>query len=403
MPKHRHKIAPWLLQAELSMMATDVGLWRRSVGCTFSHFASRPTQGNVFQWKEICPGVNNIPTCMALSSTALRGQTCLVTVGDDSGGLAVFDPAAGTHGLEDFCSSVQANGHAIYDLKWACDDSYIASASADGTVCLTSLTESQLRPRLMLHSQSVSHVKSIACHPLHSNLLASGTRDGTLRVWDTRSRKAPMQGRLGPMLPQPLASEFITPSRSVPSSLQKSSHGVHSLTGLEFLDNVSIISSSSDGRVCLWDTRNFASPSMISQATNGKLRALTCVRVSPCRTRAAFLTATGYCCVQPLQQLDNVELCTAIPLCPDPALDFGLKLDWSPCGRFLACSCKDKFIHIVDMTLGIVGLKLQGHAGAVKDVAWFRSRTGLLSLAIDGQIRVWHPQMPRSTSSGLSI
>jgi hypothetical protein len=35
-------------------------------------------------------------------------------------------------------------------LKWACDDHFVASASADGFVCVTSLAESRLEPLLLL-------------------------------------------------------------------------------------------------------------------------------------------------------------------------------------------------------------------------------------------------------------
>ena len=133
----------------------------------------------------------------------------------------------------------------------------------------------------------------------------------------------------------------------------------------------------------------------MTDASNRKLRALTCVRVSPCRTRAAFLSASGSCFVQTLPFLDNEDLCTVVPLCPDPVLDFTFKLDWSPCGRFLACGSKDSHVHIVDMSLGIVVLKLQGHASSVTDVTWYKNRTGLLSLGDEGQIRVWNPAMPR--------
>jgi WD40 repeat protein len=382
---------PFNLSSEMNVMSSEVGMWRRSVGCTLTHFASRLSLGNVFLWKEICPSHNNIPFCMAQSNTALRGQSCVLAVADDCGWLAAFDPAVGTSGLDDFCLCEQVNRLAIYDLKWACDDSFIASASADGTVCLSSLSGPRLQPILMLQSSSNSHVKSISCHPRHSNLLASGTRDGIFSVWDTRSRSAAIQSIIRPEAPTAVS---IAPTRSIRSSQKQSSQGVHSLTGLEYLNDMSIISSSSDGRVCLWDTRSFGRPVMIKQAMNGKLRALACVRVSPCRTRAAFLTANGYCCVQPLHNLDNGELCNVIPLSPDPALDFGVKLDWSPCGRFIACGCKDQSIHIVDMTLGVVALRMCGHEGAVSDVAWIRSRAGLLSLAADGQIRAWHPHMP---------
>lgn len=393
--KEREPKRRYYLEAELNLMASDVGMCRIPSGRTFSHFASRPILGNVFQWDEINPG-GNIPYCMALSHSPLRRDSCLLAVADEGGCVAVFDPSAGSSRLDEFSPYVQANGNAIYDLKWACDDSFIASASADGTVCTTSLTGSRLQPQLMLKSKIVSHVKSVACHPLHSNLLASGSRDGTLCVWDTRSRKAPMHGglRLGPMLPEVLTAEFISPSRIVPP-LKQSSQGARSVTGIEFLNENSMISSSADGRVCLWDTRNFSSPFLMMDATNRKLRALTCVRVSPCRTRAAFLSASGHCFVQTLPHLDNEELCTSIPLCPDPVLDFGYRLDWSPCGRFLACGSRDSHIHIVDMTLGIVVLKLQGHARGVTDVTWFKNRTGLLSLGDEGQIRVWNPTMPK--------
>ena len=394
--KDREPKRRYYLEAEMKMFASDLGIRLAPACCSFSHFASRPILGNVFHWSDISRSFH-IPYCMSLSHYPHRGQSCALAAADEAGVLSVFDPMAGADRVDEFNPSAQANGNAIFDLKWACDDSFIASASADGTVSVTSLAESRLEPLLLLNSKVVSHIKSVACHPQHLNLLASGSRDGTLSVWDTRSRKAPMTAGLLPQLPHSSAPEYITPSRSVPSSklAYASPQGARSLTGIEFLNGSSMITCSADGRVCIWDVRNFSSPFLMTEASNPKLRALTCVRVSPCRTRAAFLSASGSCFVQTLPYLENEALCTVIPIHRDPVLDFSFKIDWSPCGRFLACGSKDSHVHIVDMSLGIVVLKLQGHASSVTDVTWYKNRTGLLSLGDEGQIRVWNPAMPR--------
>jgi WD40 repeat protein len=134
---------------------------------------------------------------------------------------------------------------------------------------------------------------------------------------------------------------------------------------------------------------------MAQEASNSKLRALSCARVSPCRTRVAFASALGFCFVQTLPSLTNDNACTVVPISPHRSLYFGAKLDWSPCGRFLACSTLNKAVAIVDMQLGLVVMKLNGHIRRVADVAWLKDMTGLLSLAKDGQIRLWNPTMQK--------
>ena len=167
-----------------------------------------------------------------------------------------------------------------------------------------------------------------------------------------------------------------------------------------------MISSSAGGQVCFWDTRQFAQPTLavegIFSLADAQMQTISCVRVSPCRTRAAFLTTAGYCIVQNLSRWTNAQHEAqgghVVALNPLNRLHMEneCKLDWSPCGRFIACgsNAADKCIHIIDMALGDVSLKFLGHSSAVIDVAWIRNGTGLMSTSCDGFIRSWCPTMP---------
>ena len=391
--KHVKCKSRYKLSVECRMAAADIG-GRRTPTCALSHLASLPKNGCVIQWSAV--GLSDhSPTCMSLSHRPFLGHSSVLAAADRAGVVALFDPTVIPNQLHDFCFDVQPHHCAVHDLKWACDDSFIAAASADGTVSINSLAESRFLPIFALRSQREvlfePPIKSVACHPLRSSMLASGNRHGTLSVWDTRAAEAPMSANL---------SHFPHSAPNCFPPLQSMHHPfpseARSLTGVEFLDESCLITCCADGRVCLWDIRNFSAPFVTKDASNSKLRALSCVRVSPCRTRVAFASALGSCFVQTLPFLDDESACSAIPVLPHHLLNFSSRLDWSPCGRFLACGSRDRAIHIIDMQLGVVALKLMGHNRSVSDVTWFKDRTGLLSLSKDRQIRVWNPTMPKA-------
>jgi WD40 repeat protein len=325
------------------------------------------------------------PVCVALFTSA-SPPSSLLAVGDTGGYLRLCqDPISSER--HEICPSVGAHRQMIYDLDWANDGSYIASASADGTICISTLSFSCLEPVLTLTSDVVS-VRTVACHPDDRHVLASGSLDGSVCVWDTRMQH----------------THPISPLCKV--NLCKKS-AWHSVSGIVFLTPNCFLSCMYHGYVCLWDIRQLACPAMMTavqcSAPNVHVRSLSCVRVSPCRTRAALLSTAGYCLVLTLPPAAKAE-CLAIPLSANLC---GLlresKLDWSPCGRFLACGSNDvdQCVHIIDMLLGHVVQRLR-HSSAVTDVAWFKDRTGIISVDCDDLIHVWQPRMQPFFSSGLT-
>lgn len=99
-----------------------------------------------------------------------------------------------------------AHYNAIFDLKWHPDDEYVATASGDQTVVISSVRHENRLTTLFGHTQSV---KCVAWDPENGNVLCSGGRDGTILVWDLRvgesRRTSRGRAELGPCLTMPQA------------------------------------------------------------------------------------------------------------------------------------------------------------------------------------------------------
>ncbi len=265
------------LHADLGMMAADLGI-SGVTGRAMRHLGHSTLDLGFDPFFH--------PACVALF-TSSSPPASLLAVGDSGGYLRLCQHPISS-ARHEICPAVGAHRHIIYDLDWACDGSFIASASAvtaDGTICISALTSSCLEPDITLTSNAVS-VRTVACHPDDRHVLASGSLDGSVCVWDTRMQQF---HPISPLCKVNLCKPSATP-------------GTCSVSGIEFLNPNCFLSCMFHGYVCLWDIRQQACPLMMlsavrCRAPNVHLRSLSCVRVSPCRSRAALLSTAGYCFV----------------------------------------------------------------------------------------------------------
>lgn len=103
-----------------------------------------------------------------------------------------------------------AHSNAIFDLKWHPSDEYIATASGDQSIVISSVRNENRLATLAGHTQSV---KCVAWEPENGNMLCSGGRDGTILVWDLRVGEkwgnSTDRRKLGPCLVIPQAHKDV--------------------------------------------------------------------------------------------------------------------------------------------------------------------------------------------------
>jgi len=254
--------------------------------------------------------------------------------------------------------------HAHTALAWTLvfspDGRMLASGSWDGTVKLWDVASGAL----LWLGRHASHVNRVAFAP-DSSVLASGGNDATVRLWDAHS------GTLLQTLPHPGPVSVITWSPNGQLLISADLEGairvwetqasklltyVHTLAehatwvdGLAFApDGRTLASASYDGTVKLWDVTT-------TQQADG----------------------TGGGAWVHLRETLNTGMARMH------------RIAWSPNGRFLASCSFERTIWLWDAEQHSYRAPLQGHSAAVYDLAFTPDSRTLISGSQDGTLRVW--------------
>lgn len=133
------------------------------------------------------PDLKTIDECDGVPFAMAAANTCsLVAIGHESGVVRIYDhsPSSAQTSIETDLIHTQVHSNAIFDMQWSSDDKYIITAGGDQEAIVTDLQTQDAVTRFKNgHSSSI---KVAIFDPTKPALCATGGRDGTIAIWDSR-------------------------------------------------------------------------------------------------------------------------------------------------------------------------------------------------------------------------
>lgn len=216
-----------------------------------------------------------LPTYAAFSNGSKRS----VALGSDTGVVVVYDVKSK--------SSRKPFSHAnsgIFKLEYTAKDSYLAVACNNGELLLYNTTTSELSGTYLIRSEKVSNFR---CHPNKRNLIAGGSSDGTVAIWDTNVSKAKylLNVHIAPVTDlafSPIRSDFIVSTgydrkcyfHDSLSKKQVMQFTVEkNLTSIDFCNQgINLAVADQTGNIIAYDTRKLSQPIHSFSGHNGLIQ-----------------------------------------------------------------------------------------------------------------------------------
>lgn len=233
---------------------------------------------------------------------------------------------------------LKGHKNAILQIQWTYDNMHLLSASADKTVALWDAEVGSRVKKFTGHRNVVNSVSTVRKGQL---LVASGSNDGTVHVWDVR-QKTPVHV---------LEHEYAVTAVCLGS------------------DGISCFSGNLDGSIKCWDLRQENDVTL--DLKKGHDDIVSCLSLSP---DGSHLMSNGMdnqvkkWDVRPYVQGDR---CSGTFLGAKHNLDRTLiKGSWSPCGSQIICGSSDRNVYIWDAESTEVQYILPGHKGPVHEACF---------------------------------
>ncbi len=236
-------------------------------------------------------------------------------------------------------------------------------------------------------------VRSIAFSP-DGTRLASGSSDGTAKLWDTASGQevATLRGHMTRVRylafsPDGTSIALVSLDKTVrlwnPTTLQERvplrGHTDNVLSLAFSPDGTRIVTASTDNTIKLWELAT----SRVLATMRGHIRPPTCVAYSSDGTRIASGSFD-----------DTVKIWDAEPQ-PAGATLWGQEgllvysVAFSPDGTQIVTGSRDKTVKLWDVTSGLQLAALRGHTAVINSVAFSPDGTRIASRSVDGTVKLW--------------
>jgi Tol biopolymer transport system component len=245
--------------------------------------------------------------------------------------------------------AVTLHGHTdiVNAVSFSPDSRTLASGSYDGTVKLWSRHSRQVLRTLQGHT---SVVYSVAFSP-DGRTLASGSRDKTVKLWDIAGGQEPR-------------------------TLRGHADGVYSVAISP--DGHTLVSGSRDKTIKLWDMAS----GQVLQTLEGHADAVTSVAISP---DGRLLASGSLDKTVKLWDMASGQLLRTL----EGHADYVRSVAFSPNGFVLASGGNDDTVRLWDVSSGQLLRTLQGHTDAVFSVAFSPDGRTLASGSRDKSIKLW--------------
>lgn len=202
---------------------------------------------------------------LAISFGKTVEKSHLLAVADEEGFVSIFNTC---HKLPSSLNSLVKTGsarrelwlahsNAVFDICWVQDDRQMLTASGDQTVRLWDI---EARAGLGVMKGHTGSVKSLCVHPSKPEIFASGSRDGSIALWDVRSSSS--HNAANERCFQPVSMIKDAHILKQIKKVRGSKAITKSVTAVLYLKDERMLATAgaADGVVKFWDSRQLKSP-----------------------------------------------------------------------------------------------------------------------------------------------
>lgn len=319
------------------------------------------------------------------------GSESVAAVANEDGAILLLDTSRKPG--RRVVTSWTAHNNAIFDVSWLTCEPKLISVSGDHCAALWDVSE---RKCLTVFTGHTGTIKCVDICPTQNAVFATGSRDGSVRIWDLRVSK---KGRhhVPEIIIETSSSQPQKHSKAKPQKHQKEgiNNSLSSVTSLVFQNEHHVVSSGvTDGVINVWDlrktycsTKKQPKPHYQLALSGSKIHGFTNLTMDSSRTQLYA------CCTNSI--IYHYDCHTYNPqyvnsYCGHRASSYYIKIAVSSDDRYLLSGSGDHFAYIWELAKPTLPLlQLPGHTEEVTAVAWSPSDLKAISCGDDEQILIW--------------